>query len=166
MGVRKFRTLTVQSLRTFFQKGIIDTRGSGGQVRLAAPPETNPDYNNYGTTEARRDQVSDRRNISRDEQLREPRREVSPSRRTSERMNDTEYRKTQFPGHRQDQRGGNRSSQKREEAAGEAQMKRRLDQMSDRLVSSRTSHEVLFNLPRFQTLMSRPMHNLQLYFCA
>ena len=23
----------------------------------------------------------------------------------------------------------------------------------------RTSHEVLFNLPRFQTLMSRPMHN-------
>ena len=26
-------------------------------------------------------------------------------------------------------------------------------------LSQRTSHEVLFNLPRFQTLMSRPMHN-------
>ena len=27
------------------------------------------------------------------------------------------------------------------------------------ILGERTSHEVLFNLPRFQTLMSRPMHN-------
>ena len=31
--------------------------------------------------------------------------------------------------------------------------------MRDAGETVRTSHEVLFNLPRFQTLMSRPMHN-------
>ena len=96
----------------------MDNLRSGGQAPQAAQIEPKPDYNNYDTG-GRREQISGKQNFSTDEHYRDTSRVV-----------DKEYRNTQFPGHRQDQIDSNRSLQKREEAAGDERMKRRLDRMN------------------------------------
>ena len=74
--------------------------------------------------------------MSRGEQYQDPRRELSPEKHISRRVDDAEYGKSQYPEHRREPITDKRGSRKREEAAEAERQRSRMDQMSDRLVVS------------------------------